>query len=79
MSLLQPSELPAYMKLLDYARGLVQMADIERYCPNDPGYPDYVSAFGAIYSSGKVPEQWNFDISETIGQNTGGGLTHGTE
>lgn len=52
--------------LLDYALRQVTQQDIWDHCPSDPGYPGYVEAFTKILTSGVVPPDFNFDISETI-------------
>ena len=45
----------------------VTAKDISDFCPNDPGYADYVREFQRILSSGNLPIRSDFDISETIG------------
>lgn len=56
----------ACRQLFDHASKHVTMKDLTDFCPSDPGYADYVRAFGHILSSGTPPESYDFDITETI-------------
>jgi hypothetical protein len=56
----------ASLELLARARSRVTVADVERYAPNDPGYPEYVAAFQAILRSGEAALHGKFAITETI-------------
>lgn len=44
----------ASRELFARARSRVTVADVERYAPGDPGYPEYVAAFEAILRRGEV-------------------------
>ncbi|MEM9420543.1 MAG: hypothetical protein AAGA25_16055 [Planctomycetota bacterium] len=37
------------------------------FCPNDPGYENYLRAWGEIIETHRVPQRSHFDLSETIG------------
>jgi len=37
------------------------------FCPGDPGYEDYLRAWGSIVETHKVPRKSGFELSETIG------------
>jgi hypothetical protein len=45
----------------------VTVADVERYAPGDPGYPEYVAAFAAIVRRGEAALHREFAVTETIG------------
>jgi len=49
-----------------HARSRVTVADVERYAPNDPGYPEYVAAFEAIVRQGEGTLNREFAVTETI-------------
>lgn len=57
----------AASKLLDYAVEFVTPADVAKFVPSDPGYPEYVKAWHAILASREVPRELTFAVSETIG------------
>ncbi len=57
----------ASRELLARARCRVTRADVARYAPNDPGYPEYVEAFEAIVRRGEKALRRGFAVTETIG------------
>ncbi|WP_050030128.1 hypothetical protein [Verrucomicrobium sp. BvORR034] len=58
---------PACYKLFAYAVNEVTPRDVWDFSPNDPGFPGYVREFTAILKSRKLPQDADFDITETIG------------
>ena len=56
----------AYRELFAHASRHVTAKDIADFCPNDPGYANYVRAFVQILTSGTPPDSYDFDIIETI-------------
>lgn len=58
---------PAAIKFFEAAADQVTAADVAKFCPNDPGYPNYVRTFESILTSRVIPVEFDFDISETIG------------
>jgi hypothetical protein len=56
----------AARELFARARSRVTAADVERYAPNDPGYPEYVAAFQAIVRRGEAALDTTFAVTETI-------------
>lgn len=56
----------ASRELFARARSRVTVADVERYAPNDPGYPEYVAAFEAILRQGEGALNREFAVTETI-------------
>lgn len=57
----------ASRELFARARSRVTVADVERYAPGDPGYPEYVAAFQAILRQGERALSRTFAVTETIG------------
>lgn len=53
-------------ELFHYAIGFVTPADIAAFAPGDPGYPDYVRQWREILAARSIPQQANFDITETV-------------
>lgn len=56
----------AALNFFKYAADNVTLEDVAKFCPNDPGYPDYVREFSAILTSRIIPTEFDFDITETI-------------
>lgn len=57
---------PAAIKFFEYAANKVTVKDVERFCPNDPGYLDYIREFTTILTSRVIPSEFEFDVTETI-------------
>lgn len=58
-------------ELFVYASRHVTVKDIEDFCPNDPGYSNYVREFTQILSTGIPPESANFELTETVSSTLG--------
>ena len=56
----------AYYKLFAHAVSEVTARDVWDYCPNDPGFPGYVREFTGMLKSRKLPQDADFNITETI-------------
>lgn len=52
--------------LFDYCCSRINKELIEKYCPGDPGYKDYVREWSKVLETRTVPSVSNFDISETV-------------
>ncbi|GAA5138820.1 hypothetical protein GCM10023213_18420 [Prosthecobacter algae] len=57
---------PAVLKFFEAAADQVTVEDVVKFCPHDPGYPEYVRTFESILTSRVIPLDFDFDISETI-------------
>lgn len=53
--------------LFNYCRQYVDESIISRFCPADPGYKAYVQEWSDILRKGSIPEESNFEVSETVG------------
>ncbi|MES2570068.1 MAG: hypothetical protein V4710_08435 [Verrucomicrobiota bacterium] len=53
-------------RLLEYTRLRVTEQDFYDFCVNDPGYGDYIQALTRVLISGAVPDEYAFDLYETI-------------
>lgn len=56
----------ACSELFAHASRHVTARDIADFCPSDPGYADYVRAWGDVLANGMPPDSYDFDITETI-------------
>lgn len=57
---------PSVTALFQFACRYVTDEDIKDYSPSDPGYGNYVRRWSEILSSGTLPRECEFDLSEVI-------------